>query len=128
MSQKDQNSLFFPPKPKTAPQPIIAEYFHCSLLPRRGQSGNDHVAIQDILDSGIPEDPRVLGDVDEAVLLDGSVHSLDPTVLVVDPQQLQVRIVLLDVGVEVLADVEVGGRVGVRADKDSAFGVLKQQL
>ena len=67
------------------------------------------MAIQDILDSGIPEDPRVLGDVDEAVLLDGSVHSLDPTVLVVDPQQLQVRIVLLDVGVEVLAGVEVGG-------------------
>ena len=65
------------------------------------------MTIEDIFDGGIPEDPGVLCGGDEAVFLDGSVHRLDPTVLVVDPQELQVWVVLLDVGVEVLADVQV---------------------
>ena len=82
------------------------------------------MAVQDVLNRGVPEDPGVLRDVDEAILLDCRMHRLDPTVLVVDPEQLQVRVVFLYERMEVLADVEVRSGVGVRADQDSALGVL----
>ena len=106
---------------------MVGRQPQAAQVPRRGERGHDDVAVEHVLQGGVAE--PALGDVllvDEAVPLHHLVHRLHPAVLVVDAHQPHRR-VPLDEGVEVLADVEVGGRVGVRADEDLVGGRLPQE-
>ena len=63
----------------------------------------------------------------QAVFLNCSVHSLDPSILVINSQQFDMRI-YIDKIIQIISDVQIRSRVGMSAHKNSIARLLEQNF